>query len=895
MSIFRRIPVKPKWYHLYYVLALFDLATIALTLILSHHILGIYTDSVSVNTHWAERLGRYSELGELASVVNQPGNDLFSSGDVKMERKRLAKAVADFEHATLEARADLNDNVAAEEATPLLAHLSAIDAALGSVANEARAIFDDFDRGDKASAGAHMALMDQHFFRSLSAIANLSEGVRDIQANQFQQESARAETLGRFEFAIAGFVFLIIGGVTWYGHKLSGQMLKKDQRISSAEAHTTALLQTAFDAIVCIDSKGLIRTFNPTAEEMFGYTAKEAIGQNVSLVVPGPHKDQHDSYLERFLENGEHDIIGLKREVSGQRKNGTVIPMELSVTRYNVGDETFFAGIVHDISEQRKAEELQRSKEIAEQASQAKSDFLANMSHELRTPMNSIMGFTRRLLNKLGDSLNEQNLDALQTVDRNARHLLGLINDILDISKIEAGRMEVEATKFDILSVAEDVAGQAAALTDDKPIELLVEGPAEPLEVEADRVKVQQIMTNLVSNGIKYSDEGTVTLEIAEANHAELGPVVEISVTDTGTGISKEDLERLFTRFTQLNTGKARPGSGTGLGLYITSQFVEMHSGRISVESEVGVGSRFVVSLPVATTDAPIAEVLQDSLDDSPSPIQTAEKAIAKASSKSSSGPMTVLCVDDEPDALKFLRLTFEDAGYEVIEANGYDSAVRLAKQYEPDLVCLDIQMPGKDGHEVLQTLKADPALESVPVAVLSGTSDEAKSLQLGACCFLSKPFDADELLETVNDIMADNVDNLLIVEDDLDTAKFLAATFDEHQIRVRVARNGREGLVAIAREVPSVVILDLEMPLMNGFEFLEQLQGFPNWKGVPVIVFTSKTLTLEELQRLNNVTDAIFTKGRDDTSMVIQSVLQSALPARTRHVTDAHEPVLTG
>lgn len=508
----------------------------------------------------------------------------------------------------------------------------------------------------------------------------------------------------------------------------------------------------------------------------------------------------------------------------------------------------------------------------AEAASQAKSEFLANMSHELRTPMNSIMGFTRRLLKKLKPTLNEQNLDALQTVDRNAGHLLRLINDILDISKIEAGRMELETTRFDILAVARDVASQTAALTDEKPIELVVELSDEPIEVVADRMKVQQIMTNLVSNGIKYSEKGTVTLNVSRTELDDLGSAVRISVIDSGMGISKSDQQRLFTRFTQLNTSKARPGSGTGLGLFITSQFVDMHGGRIEVESEPGVGSTFVVLLPIMTNLLPVDQATQGE-------VLPAKGGIPTLGTNKSA--LTVLCVDDEPDALKFLRLTFEDVGYQVVEADDYESAITLARLHQPDLICLDIHMPGKDGHEVLQTLKSDPVLKSVPVAVLSGTSDKAKSLQLGACCFLSKPVEADNLLKIATDIFADNIENLLIVEDDHDTANLLAATFDEHQIRVRFARNGQEGLAEISQELPSVMILDLEMPVMDGFEFLEQIQNFPNWNSVPVVVFTSKSLTIEEFKRLEKVSDAILIKGRDTTSTVIQSVLQAAQPER--------------
>jgi len=593
---------KPKWYHLYYVLAVFDLGTITLTLILSHHILGIYSDTVTINSQWSQRLGRYSELGELASVVNQPGNDLFSSGDIELEKKRLKLAVKNFEVAAKNARVDLNHNISSQQAELLLFHLTKIESTIDQVATEARAIFSDFENNKMSSAGAHMALMDQHFFKSLTAVGRLSSGVRDIQADQFQRESERAAALSRYEFAISGVVFLIICCVTCYGHNLSKQMLKKDNQLEEAEGHTSAILTTAFDAIVCIDQRGIIKTFNPAAEKLFGYTVEEVVGENISVVVPAPHRHQHDQYLSRYLKTGWSNIVGAKREAFGERKDGTKVPIALSVTEYTIGEDTFFAGIVHDITEQRKREELQRSKDVAEQSNKAKSEFLANMSHELRTPMNSIIGFTKRVLTKMDGQLDDRNLDALQTVERNAHHLLGLINGILDISKIEAGKMDFSPTDFNLVPVMNDVIQQAQTLTDHKPIQLILDLPDEKLDIQADQVKVAQIATNLVTNGIKYSDEGTVTLKVSRQQHAELGPAVAISVSDTGHGIHEADLELLFKKFTQFDADAARPGGGTGLGLYITSMFVKMHNGLIDVESKFGHGTKFTVFLPIQAT-----------------------------------------------------------------------------------------------------------------------------------------------------------------------------------------------------------------------------------------------------------------------------------------------------
>jgi len=509
----------------------------------------------------------------------------------------------------------------------------------------------------------------------------------------------------------------------------------------------------------------------------------------------------------------------------------------------------------------------------AKAANQAKSEFLANMSHELRTPMNSIIGFTNRLLKKLGPELEERHLDALQTVDRNAKHLLGLINDILDISKIEAGRIELKRSRFDLVAAIRDVAGQAGVLTDDQPIELRLDLPLDPVLVDADRVKIGQVATNLVSNAIKFTDEGTVTIRINQIADEQLGPAVQLSVHDTGPGIQDDDLKRLFNKFTQLDATSARPGSGTGLGLYISSEFVKMHGGRIDVESQFGHGSTFTVTLPRA--DAPTGDE-----DHSAEPTDT-EPGHAFESVATGTEAITVLCVDDEPDALKFLQLTFEDAGYDVLKADGYDAAVSLAQSHKPDLICLDIMMPGKDGYDVLRTLKSDPALADVPVVVVSAASDETKALDLGACCFLSKPLDAEELISTLNQLLSKRVENLLIIEDDVDTAKFLASTFEDHDIRVRTANNGQEGLIEIAKELPSAIILDLEMPVMDGFAFLEYRKRQSGWKDIPVVVFTSKDLTVNEVNRLNRHCDAFLVKGRDDTQQVIQFVLQTVSPAR--------------
>ncbi len=535
-----------------------------------------------------------------------------------------------------------------------------------------------------------------------------------------------------------------------------------------------------------------------------------------------------------------------------------------------------------DLQVQSKA--LQAAKQEAERASRVKSEFLANMSHELRTPMNSIMGFTQRLLRKLGATLPDRELDALRTVDRNAKHLLELINGILDLSKIEAGKMETQRSRFDLAAVIREVVEQTAPLIDGKPVTVQLDLPEGPLNFDGDRVMLRQIVLNLLSNGIKYTDAGTVTIAAHEADDDRMGRVARIAVRDTGIGIKPEDQHRIFQPFTQLDGSPSRKVGGTGLGLVITTQFVRMHGGRIDVHSQNGQGSEFTVLLPVQY-ERPIPE------PDETRAVETQPKTrLAKQPPSPSAVPttrkpkgdgITILCVDDEPDTLKYLQLTFEDAGYRVVAANNHDRAIETAKAECPDLVCLDLCMPEKDGYDVMISLVADTELASVPIVIVSVSADDARKLATAARCYLTKPVASQDLLATVRRILAPDVNSALIIEDDPDTTKLFATTLGEHGLDVRTAGNGREGLERLAESVPSVIVLDLMMPVMDGFVFLEHVQLNPAWNQIPVIILSAKTLEPEEVARLSRVASFILTKGRGDAERLIDSILHAVLPRR--------------
>ncbi len=509
---------------------------------------------------------------------------------------------------------------------------------------------------------------------------------------------------------------------------------------------------------------------------------------------------------------------------------------------------------------------LEVARDQATEASRIKSTFLANMSHELRTPLNAIIGYSEILEEEARD---KGLLDLLPDVDRietAGRHLLGVINDILDLSKIEAGRMDIYIEDFDVSALIGEIQSMIVPLAARNGNALEVICPADIGRMRSDLTKVKQSILNLLGNSSKFTTDGRISLVVSRHPTAT-GADISFRVSDTGIGMSASEMAKLFQAFTQADTTTTKRFGGTGLGLAITKHFCDMLGGSIAVESEPGKGSTFTITLP----DRGIAESAV-----------AAEPRVAPGTD----GAATVLVVDDDPVCLDLLSVTLGREGYRVIHARSGEEALQQARAHHPQAITLDVLMPRMDGWSTLVALKADPVLREIPVIMLTVLKDRGLAFSLGASDFMTKPVDRVALTSMLRQYRASNADLVFIVEDDPATRDATRRLLEKLGLRVAEASNGREGLRWLDGHLaPTLILLDLMMPVMDGFEFLEELQRRPNLGHVPVVVLTAKQLSQEEIAVLTGRTKRIMTKqatSNEDLVAAIRKCVQRHLDEQT-------------
>ncbi len=537
--------------------------------------------------------------------------------------------------------------------------------------------------------------------------------------------------------------------------------------------------------------------------------------------------------------------------------------------------QTFAAQSVLAIQNARLFSEIEEKGRQLEAASQHKSQFLANMSHELRTPLNAIIGVTEMLQEDARDLKREDEIEPLNRVMNAGRHLLGLINDILDLSKIEAGKMEVHIDEFAVAPLIDDAVKTVETLAAKNNNRLVVDCKPEIGAMQADQTRVKQALLNLLSNANKFTERGTVT--VRAERHRESGrDWLTMAVSDTGIGMTPEQMGKLFQDFSQADSSTTRKYGGTGLGLAISRRFCQMLGGDITVESELGRGSTFTIRLPASVAG------------EAPTAIHQAFPA-PSVKTGPDNAPL-ILIIDDDATVREVVGRFLEREGFSVAKADGGKEGLRMARALHPAAVTLDIMMPDLDGWTVLAAIKGDPDLVDLPVVLMTIVDEKNRGYALGATDYLIKPVDRQKLVDVLHALSGSAGRRLLVVDDDDLGRRQMRAALEQQGWTVTEARDGLDALARLNEARPDVIILDLMMPEMDGFEFLEEMRRNAQLRGIPVVVVTARDLTDADRNRLNGGVERIIQKtDRDDMLREVRSVLikcverqRSVLPAET-------------
>jgi len=566
-------------------------------------------------------------------------------------------------------------------------------------------------------------------------------------------------------------------------------------QVRSAESRLSAIIDTVVDGIVTIDRHGVIHTFNPAAERIFGHPAAEVIGQNVRLLMPEPYRSAHDGYLRNYLHTGKPKVIGLRREVAGQCQDGSTFPMDLAVSEMDINGERMFTGIVRDITERKKIERL-------------KSEFVATVSHELRTPLTSIHGALGLLVGKHGAALSEKGRHLLEMASRNSERLTLLINDLLDLEKIESGSLNFDFKALDLATLVQQALAASDGYAHRYAVTLRLAEVSPTAVVWGDEHRLLQVLANLLSNAIKYSPQGDEVV-VSVTQRAQR---YRVSVQDHGRGIPDEFCSRMFQRFAQADSSDTREKGGTGLGLSVSKAIVERLGGVIDYVSELGVGTDFFFELP-------------------------AWQEVPSVASQAKTRPLLLVCEDNSDVAQVFAQM-LENEGFASDIATSAAGAKTLLTQRRYRALLLDLSLPDQDGLALIRELRQQDGTRDLPIVVVSGRANEGRAAwdgdALAVVDWLQKPVDETRLVRAVRHALAGNArPSILHVEDDPDVVQITKTLLDatanySHAATLREARQRLSG------ENFDLILLGLELPDGSGLNLLAELKG-----GVPVVIFS--------------------------------------------------------
>ncbi len=655
----------------------------------------------------------------------------------------------------------------------------------------------------------------------------------------------------------SGGVGMVIADIT-ARKRAERWMRESEERFRTLTKASTSMIWTT-------DAMGGFAKPQPEWTAFTGQSVEAAMGRGwLDAVHPDDRTATEDAWEEALASKTplaiEHQLHRADRAWRHMAVSAAPILDDEGAIREWVGTHT-------DITERKEAEiELSAAKDAAEAANRAKSVFLANMSHELRTPLSAVIGYSEMLEEEVEELGQTDLLSDLGKIKSNARHLLSLINDVLDLSKIEANRMDVFAEDADVGVTAADVVSTVEALVKQKNNSLVLDAGSEPLgTMRTDVVKLRQCLFNLLSNAAKFTENGTITLSVRRVSEPEDGDWINFRVTDTGIGMTPEQLARLFARFSQADETTTRRFGGTGLGLAISRAFSRLIGGDIAVESTHGVGTSFTLRVPAHMPERSVDAGLEEAL---PSMDVDGNKGV-------------VLVIDDDPAQRDLMSRFLKGLNFSVETAADGRTGLELARTVKPRAILLDVMMPQMDGWSVLSALKSDAELAAIPVVMITFVADHGLAASLGADEHLSKPVDWDKL-KSVMDRFRDHEGDVLVVDDDRGARERLRSVLERNGWTVQEAANGAEALERVKVARPRLILLDLTMPVMDGFAFLHALRDAPNGADIPVVVLSARDMTSAERKQLE-AADRVLAKGSTSLKQIateLKTLESSRYPA---------------
>ncbi|MDD4250485.1 MAG: response regulator, partial [Methanosarcina sp.] len=623
------------------------------------------------------------------------------------------------------------------------------------------------------------------------------------------------------------------------------------------------VLSSIISGVVLIDAEtSTIADVNPIAEEMIGLPQEKIIGKSCHHFIC-PADEGKCPILDSGFKVDRSERVLLN-------KDGNRVPILKSVVPITISGKKYLVESFVDLTKIKQAEDnLIQARITAETANRAKSEFLATMSHELRTPLNSVIGFSDLMIAGNVGELSQQQKKFLGNISTSGKHLLSLINNILDISKIEAGKMELNYETFAVKETFTEVKQLTSPLIEKKGLKMEFCIDEKLVNINADKIRFKQILFNLASNAIKFTPAGgkmTISSNMC-------GEMAQFTVRDTGIGIAEENRHKLFKPFTQLDSATNRMYEGTGLGLSLVKSFVELHKGKIWFESEVGKGTAFTFEIPliaglnkegtaeVITED--IENVPTEDIENVPEPIIHIPQIIEPLNS-SRDEPL-ILVVEDDDASRELLEVTLTQEGYRVVSVPNGKEALELANKMKPFAITLDIMMPGMNGWDVLKHLKLKEQTHDIPVIITSMLDERELGVIWGAVEHFIKPIQKDTLLSTLENIkekVAKSSLNVLVVDDEKSAVELVAAMLDEKEFCVLKAYGGKEAIDIAFKEQPEVIILDLMMPDISGFDVIKALKNRPDTIDIPIIICTAKELDPYDIKELDKKASSIMHKG---------------------------------